>query len=411
MKIKVLLALLLIFSITVAPVNVFAVQNTKKQAFTISIYDAYNRALNVSYDLEKNDRNIYELLKPFGATKIVHSRDQYNMENEFKRLYQKLKSGNFIQSYEQGELVMYYAAFKDTEIFKDKSLSPTILPYDFPNCETWVKMMQMKINNEKLRNNIIETVRQLYDNLISINDNIRIMVESNAAYELEFKEANQNFLNGKISEIDKIKIVNNYNIQKLELNKQIRTKQNIERNLKKVLGIELNDEIEIIPYKVLDIVMPSYDSCINRALLNRHEIALAKMNLIATQNQLSILDNYIGYLPKDEGLKMSKQETLSSIDELLDEIKVQEEYVIKNIDTAYAEVDYQQKTLEIEKLNLQSAQKEFEKGNKQYKSGGVSYKQLLNFRIEYEKRKASYDRVLRGLHAKINELNSSCGVG
>ena len=116
-------------------------------------------------------------------------------------------------------------------------------------------------------------------------------------------------------------------------------------------------------------------------------------------------------MPQNEGLQMTKQEALLRIDELQDEIKAQEEVVTRDIDTKYAEVDYQKKTLVIEDLNLQTAQKGLDKANLQYKSGEVSYKALMNIKIEYEKMKDSYGRALRELAYRITKLNNSCGVG
>lgn len=412
---KVFLIFLLIISVssTIIPNKSFAAEGNERQTYKISLSDAYSKALNTSNDLNKTDQSIYYLTKPYGETDILHDRNQYNMEEEFIRLYEKMSSGKFLQSYEQGELVMYYATFKDSEIFKNKSLSPTINPNEFPNCDIWVRMMQMKISNELLRANIVDSVRQLYDSLLSINDNISIMAQTNKDLELGNEEADLNFKNGKISELQKTKITSNYEIQKLQLNKLKRTKENIERNLKKILGLNFDDEIQITPYKVLEkeLVIPNYESCIKKALLNRNEISLVKMNLLASQIQLLTLDNYIWYMPENESLKMTKEETLLRIDELQDEIKEQEEFVTKAINTAYAEVEYQNKTLIIEKLKLETAQKDLDKAKLQYKSGQVSNKTLTNVKIAYEKSKASHESTLRELAHNINKLNNSCGVG
>jgi len=409
---KVLLVFLLIVSISIIPINSFAVGAAEKQISKISLRDACSKALDANNDLIMNDKNIYDMLKGYGAPKLTHDRTKYNMENEFTRLYETMKSGKFLQSYEQGELVMYYATFKDSEIFKNKSLSPTINPNEFPNCDIWVSMMQMKIRNEILRVGTVDNVKRLYDSLLSINDNINIMTESNRILDLDYKEADLNFKNGKISELQRTKISNNYEIQKLRLNKLKRNKENIERSLKNVLGLNLNDDIQIIPYKVseYELVIPSYQDCIKKALLNRNEISLVKMNLLANQIQLPILDNYVWNMPKIESFKMMKQETLLRVDELQDEIVAQEEFVTRAINTAYADVNYQKETLAIESLKLESAQKDLDKANFQYKSGQVSYKTLTNVKIAFDTSKASYESALRELAFRINKLNNSCGV-
>lgn len=410
-KNAVLVVIILIIS-TLIPFSSFAADDIQIKPYVLSIEDAYQKALNTSIDLNKNDKNIYYLTKPFGATEVLHNRSQFNMENEFLRLYDKLKSGKFLQSFEQGELVMYYSVFKDSEVFRDKSLSPAIYPEEFPNCDVWVSMMQMKINGELMRRGILAQVRQLYDNLLYMDDNISISEEALNIAEKSAEIAEINYKNGKISEIEKEQIQGNFKTKRLELDKQKRSRENLERNLKNITGIDISDNIQIEPYKISkkDLTIPSYESCLNKAFLNRNEIAVAKMNLLATQIQLKNIENYIFYMPNIEDFQLTKQELLLRIDELKEQIKSQEHLVQISINDEYTQAAYNRKNLDIAEKNYNASQDKYNQAQLEYNQGKLSLNTLNNVKIAYEADKAIYDKAVRDLAYQIGKLKDAYRV-
>lgn len=397
-----------ILMLTIVPYSV----NAQDKATAISLETAYEKAIEATNQFDKIDKSIYKLTKPYGAIEETHKSDKFDMKTEFNRLYDKMKSGKFLQSYEQGELVMYYAVFKDSELFESKSLKPTINPDEFPNCDVWVQMMQLKMNNENLRSKLIDGVRQLYDNLIYINDSITLSEEYLKVMERDLSGVESNYKKGTVSELDLTKSRTNFQIKKLELNKQKRTKENLELNLKKSLGLDLSTSIEIQPYSIAqkDLYIPSYDNSLKTALLNRKEISLPKMNKLAAQTQIPVLDHYLTYMPQNEELQLSMQETRLSIDEFDNEIKSQEEYVRKDIDNIYAKIVYNQKSVDIEARKYNESKKSYDNAKNQYQSGQISSTSLDYARLSNETNRLSYEKALRDMSYEISILNTACGV-
>ncbi len=379
---------------------------------TISLDTAYERSIQATNQFEKIEKSLFKLTKPYGAIEETHKIEKYDMKTEFNRLYDKMKSGQFLQSYEQGELVMYYAVFKDSDVFENKSLKPVIYPEEFPNCDVWLQMMQLKINAENLRKGLIDGVRQIYDNIIYIKDSIALSEEYLKVMERELNGVEQNYKNGTISKLEYEKYLMNFEIKKIELNKQKRTKENLELNLKKNLGLELNAIIEVKPYSIShkELYIPSYDISLNNALLNRREIALPKMNKLVAQTRIPLIDRYLTYLPQNEDLQLSMKETVLSIDEFDTEIKIQEDNVRKDIDNIYAKVSYNKKSVDIEARKYNESKKSYDKAKIQFQTGKISSTTLDYSRLSSEASKLSYEKAIRELAYQINVLNAACGI-
>ncbi len=374
--------------------------------------DAYTKALSINNQIKSIDNNIYALIKPYGAIQKSQTISAYDMQKEFEKLYTRLKTGEFLKSYEQGELVMYYAVYKDSDIYKGKNLSPVINPEEFPNCDVWVNMMLLKINKEKVRAGIYDSIREIYNNLENMNDSIRTSEEYVKILENESEDAIKELNNGTISEFNKLKIENDYKINKLELNKLKRTKENLERTLKKTLGISLDAVIEIIPSSITekDLRVPDLRVTVDKALLNRQEITVPKMNLLTAKIQMLTLDDYLTFIPKNENLKMSKGEVLASIDNLENNIKLQQEFVTQDINNKYIDVINLKRNLEIEDKKLNNLKKNYDAANQRFKSGTISSRNFHLVKLNYETGKANYDKAIRDLASGISKLNSACGV-
>lgn len=385
---------------------------TQDKNTAISLDTAYDKAILATNQFDKIEKSLYKLTKPYGALEETHKMHKYDMKTEFNRLYDKMISGQFLQSYEQGELVMYYAVFKDSEIFENKTLKPVIYPDEFPNCDVWLQMMQLKINGETLRKGLIDGVRQLCDNLILINDSIALSEDYLKVMERELYGIEQKFKNGTASEIDFNKSRMDFQIKKLELNKQKRTKENLEFNLKKNLGLKLNTVLEIKPNEISqrELYIPSYDISLKNALLNRKEIAIPKMNKLAAQTRLPIIDKYLTYVPENEELQLTFKETVLSIDEFDNEIKVQEEFVRKDIDNIYAKISYNKKSVDIETRKYNESKKSYDKAKIQYQSGLISSTALDYSRLNCEASRLNYEKATRDLAYKISVLTAACGV-
>ncbi|AEY68100.1 TolC family protein [Clostridium sp. BNL1100] len=385
---------------------------TQEKVTTISLETAYENAILATNQFEKIEKSLYKLTKLYGAKEETRKIDKYDMKTEFNRLYDKMMSGQFLQSYEQGELVMYYAVFKDSEIFENKSLKPVINPDEFPNCDVWLQMMQLKINGENLRKGLIDGVRQLYDNLLYINDSIALSEEYLKVMERELCGVEQKFKTGTVSELDFERSRMNFQIKKMELNKQKRTKENLELNLKKNLGLKLNTVIEIKPYKISqkELYIPSYDISLKNALLNRKEIALPKMNKLAAQTRIPVINHYLTYVPQNEDLQLSLKETVLSIGEFDNEIKTQEGYVRKDIDSTYAKILHNKKGVDIETRKYNESKKNYDKAKIQYQAGQISSTSLDYSRLSCETSRINYEKAVRDLTYEINALNTACGV-
>ena len=385
---------------------------TQEKVTTISLETAYENAILATNQFDKIKKSLYKLTKPYGAIEETHKTDKYDMKAEFNRLYDKMMSGQFLQSYEQGELVMYYAVFKDSEIFQNKSLKPVINPDEFPNCDIWLQMMQLKINGENIRKGLIDGVRQLYDNLLYINDSIALSEEYLKVMERELCGVEQNFKNGIVSELDFDRSRMNLQIKKLELNKQKRTKENLELNLKRNLGLKINTVIEIKPYEVSqkELYIPSYDISLKNALLYRKEIALPKMNKLAAQTRIPVINHYLTYVPQNEDLQLSLKETLLSISEFDNEIKTQEAYVRKDVDSIYTKISYNKKSVDIETRKYNESKKNYGKAKIQYQAGQLNITALDYSRLSCEASRINYEKAIRDLTYEISALNNACGV-
>ncbi len=413
MRSKIISLFLVVCLLTIIPVKSYSKDIGQDGILQLKLEDAYIKSLNKSEQIAKNERDLFVLTKPYGAAKMIQNRNQYNMEEQFGRLYEKLNSGEFLQSYEQGELVMYYSIFKNTNIFLNKQLSPQIYPDEFPNCDVWIPMMQIRIANELVRIRTIDAVKQLFDSILSLDDQIGILEELNKVSDFENKEAIKNYESGSISKSDKVIINKNHESNKLELLKLRRLKENSLRQLKNITGLSLNQNVQVVPYFITDqdIEIPKYEDSLEKALINRNEIALSKMNLLATEIQLKAIKEYAILLPDSEEIQMKKQEAIMRVEELQNEIAENKNNVLIDINKLYGNVEYQKNILDIEKSNFESAEKNKNSSTIKYKNGSLSKIDLAKIEIEYMRSKATFEKAKRDLVYSISKLKTACGLG
>ncbi len=228
----------------------------------------------------------------------------------------------------------------------------------------------------------------------------------------ELSGVEQNFKNGTVSGLEFERSRTDFEIKKLELNKQKRTKENLELNLKKNMDLKPDTIIQIKPYGISqrELYIPSYNISLKNALLNRKEIALPKRNKLAAQTRIPVINHYLTYVPQNEDLQLSHKETLLSIDEFDNEIKIQEETVRKDIDNIYAKISYNKKSFDIETRKYNESKKSYGKAKIQYKTGKISSTTLDYSRLSSEASRLSYEKAIRELAYQISVLNTACGV-
>lgn len=407
---KIMLFIVLI-SFTFSSLNIYA---TEKSTMTLTLKDSTLLAVNNSRQLTRLGKTIKDLRKKYEGSYVIGvlNTDRYTMVDRMNELYGKLTSHKLMSLNEHGELMMLYTVLEGTDAVKNIKLEPEINPKDFPDASACATIVKSCLNKELTYLSIEDGVRQTFDSLLSLKKNIDIAQKSYELKKKRYNKAGKDIKNGTVSEVDRLTIETEYKKQGIELNKLIRTLQNLEMSFKRQLGVSVNTEVTLVPYKGnADYRIDKYENYVKRALINRNDITSLKMDLKVAEIQLYTFNLIYSFEFSNSELDLYKRNMELQIPEITNKIKEKQIEVEQELKSAYADLIDKRKTMENSKMSLEAQRTSFEASKLLYKSGSLSSLDYETAMISLELEQSDYDTKVRDFDYSVYKFKNACNIG
>ncbi len=390
-----------------------AQKSSSDTELTITLEQAQQLALENTSQLKPYYKSIKQLIEPYiGEDKYLYDTEKYSPADRMNGLYSRLVSNDLFFEQDQGELVMYYSMYEGTGLVKNINIDKYMDKNHFPDTSIWYNYVSLKINKEIARYQIIDQVRQLYDNILNVRDQVSIMEKNTQLSENNFKAAQANFNSGSISEINKAEAEENYLTTKLQMEKADRSLQNLENNLKNIIGVQLSQKIALKDYEPGVIPeIQDYDTYLNKALAQRREITVPKMGLVVNQNGLNSLESILRYMPLlDSALNMKNnyENEIQNMQAALEEGKYE---VTQDILYEYSQLKAKKSDFDIKSNNFETASKNYNSAKVNFDSGNISKTVFEQINIAKMQADMEYTNSKRVLKYAIDRMEALCGLG
>ncbi len=408
---KKIMLFILLFSFAFSSINTYAAE---KSTMTLTLREATQLAVKNSGQLTRLGKTIKKLRKAYAGSYAmdVLNTDRYIMVDRINELYAKLTSHKLMSLDEQGELLMLYTVLDGSDAVKNIKLEPEINQKDFPDAAKCAAIIKSCLNKELSYLSVEDSIRQTFDSILSITKNINIAQKSYELQNQRFIKAVKEHKNGTISEAERLTIETEYKKQGIELGKLKRTLENLEMSFKRQLGISIDTDITLLPYKTnTDYRIDKYENYLKRALINRSEITTLKMDLKAAEIELYTFNLIYSFEFSNTELDLYKRNMELQIPNITNQIKEKQIEVEQELKSAYADFVDKHKTMDNSKMSLESEKKSFEASKLLYKSGSLSSMDYNAAAISLEIAQSDYDTKVRDFDYAIYKFKNLCSIG
>ncbi|BEP30288.1 TolC family protein [Helicovermis profundi] len=295
--------------------------------------------------------------------------DALDTIDAYKKLYdKKYKDNETLSPTEAYILTKYQAALgKTPPVYTGQEmLDNFIKTRDFLHYAAWTGIQKAKNQKEEIAPIIETSLRSLYINDLDLTglinakeDYYNTMVKSFDADTLKYEK-------GLISEDQYITSKLNLQIQKMELDSDIRNKDTLEMNIKKLIGVDLNSKINLTS-ELLSIPNESFDSFegyYDKALKNRDEIANANFDLNQYVREENIIKEYLSneLLTDRVNARLNVLRSEDSLENAKNIVKMDIYTGYTDLITLRQNYLNQKETFVTERKNLSNSKLMFEKG-------------------------------------------------
>lgn len=408
---KKIMLFILLFSFAFSSINTYAAE---KSTMTLTLKEATQLAVKNSGQLTRLGKTIKKLRKVYAGSYAmdVLNTDRYIMVDRINELYAKLTSHKLMSLDEQGELLLLYTVLDGSDAVKNIKLEPEINEKDFPDAAKCAAIIKSCLNKELSYLSVEDGIRQTFDAILSVTKNINIAQKSYELQNQRFNKAVKEHKNGTISEAERLTIETEYIKQGIELSKLNRTLENLEMSFKRQLGISIDIDITLVPYKTnTNYRIDKYENYLKRALINRSEITTLKMDLKAAEIELYTFNLIYSFEFSNTELDLYKRNMELQIPNITNQIKEKQIEVEQELKSAYADFVDKRKTMDNSKMSLESEKKSFEASKLLYKSGSLSSMDYNAATTSLEIAQSDYDTKVRDFDYAIYKFKNSCSIG
>ncbi len=415
MQKKKLAGLLLILSVVANLFNpLFAeAKEVKTEPIVLSLEMAQEKAVQNENSIIKTNRTIKNLIESNDYTYEEGSSVISDTVENINDLYNRLKNGSPMDIQQYAKLCILYTMYGDTEYFNGKEdLTKYMNPNRFAKYSLWANVMKLSLSNQITEATIKYQTRVLYDNILSIKGQHDVLIKS---VELQEKIYNQQKSRYNIGELSKVAIDTAYKqlqIKKLEVNKLTRTIDNLEIDLKKLTGLPIDSQLVLSDYSKNNIEkFEDYDTYLNKALINRNEILLAKIDYGVGKNALFTANEAYSNNPWSPNTKLNKSLAEQKISEAELSISTAKESVLQNINSTYIDVKYKKEEMDICKEKLSYENEQFRITSEKYKKQLISETEMKNKEIVKLSALSAYNDAVRAYNLSVTSLQQASGLG
>lgn len=332
-----------------------------------------------------------------------------DIEN-YRDLFDRKNSDEGLSILEQKQLVMYIEIFgpRPPEMSSAELFHTYIKSRDFPSYSIYGAYENACTNRKLTEASIKSGVRKLYDSILDMQDTINLQQQLYDNMLKQHEQLEKKYATGYTSSIEIYLSENSLNQKELDLYKIKRSLENLKMSLKKMMNIPLNEDISFLPYSNTKIYykQDTYNIYLNRALENRSEILIAKMNLKVKERELSIMKQYITNEQADERIEaqLAYDEKKIAYDEAIGLVQA-------DIYSGYNDVISKKVNIDITKKKYENAQKQYKNEQICYNDGLISNATLINMQIALTQAKIEYNDAIRNYDSALCRLDDASGIG
>ena len=409
---KRILISIIILILLLLPIDTMAA--TDDSVLIITLKDATIRAVDANNNITSIGKSIKKQRKRYGGSYVadIQNRDRYSLVTRMNELYDKLVRNKLMSLDEQGELMLLFDVFKNTDYTTKMKLEPLINSEDFPDALDCAAIVKTCINKELLTVSVEDSVRQLYDSILQVENSVEVSNKLYNLQEIKYEATKKNFLNGYVSEEARFIAEQDLKKQGLEVNKVQRQLKNLQLSFKKLTNIDLNKEIKLVPYKTdISYTIGTYNSYLNQALLHRNEIVSSKVDLKAAKIQLYRFNLLYRFEFSNSELDLYKRDMELQIDSLNQQIDENRLAVEQDIKIAYIDLLNQKELLAASKVTFDLQAKNYKEAKIKLDAGTLSKLQYKAAELSYSQAKNDYEAAQRRFDYSINKMKNCCNLG
>jgi hypothetical protein len=407
---------ILLTSLLVANIlNPFIVnaQVPTSEPVSLTLATAQGKALQNANTIIQAKKLISNQLKRSGFTYTDGEFGVSDVENAIGTLYFKLKNREAMYTQQEAKIYLLYAIFGDTAYFSGKEdTAKFITANQFPNYSLWANIMKQSIKIQMLEADIKNATRLLYDNILSSKSQIDMSETSIGLEEKTLILLKSKYKLGEVSKVTVDVADKQLQAKKLELKKLSRTVDNLEIDLKELIGVPITTQVKLSDYATNSKVQfESYETYLNSALTNRNEIVAAKIDYWVGSNDLYDADKAFSENPLSLMAQIGKGGAQAKVTAAKLSISDSKELVLQNISDAYIDVKCKKEEMEISKANLASANKQYIIATEKFKKQLISEINKESERINYLSELAAYNTAVRTYNSALSRLQQASGLG
>lgn len=400
--------------------NQVASDNRILQPITLSLEDAFERAINNYTALKSLDVSLKRLWKvndkdgTFTTMDAAVTKKLNKLDNYFELFDRKTKS-------DRGENVRALNTNELDELLDCKKVFGDILwPYSkemmfesytqrstFPQYSGWLQVQKIKNSRDVMKSQLKDTVWMTYDTVLYLKEMNDLRKQSLEIEEKQYNLLQLQYKKGLVTELDTYQCQVSLDKTKRELIKVQRSIENMEMQLKNLCGIPFSQEIELISTEIpADTKLLPYNTYYQKACENRDEIVYPKLELEVLTRELDILNGY-----KKNSYSFDKVELNEKIEDAKASIPQGLETVTSDIQWAYADVTAIGLNMDISKKNADNAKTKLSIMETKYKQGQVNFIELCDARYSASAAQVEYRKAQRDFARASNKLNLASGLG
>lgn len=392
----------------------------------VTFNDCINMALSNNSSIPRMDITVKSLQRQYEALEQSKSIFLANLKR-YKELYDmNLDSGETKGKFESGEiteeeyntLIANINEFdKLKEYFTELGVSnPELMDeedylivakFDIPmkNIELQIKNTQ---NNKLSRSSsIIHDVRNLYDNILDMEDDIELKEQVYENSAKHYDNTLANLREGHISESDRYKAENALKSSGLELDILRRNLYSNKISLKASIGATLSRDIDLAAYSDEDALnhLLTLEEYTNNALSSRVEVLNAQNDMEEKQWEQNIIKQYVNdtdSLDYKSADNAAFEKSIAYMD-AVDTVK-------RDIEARYNDVQMKQSSLESLRLKLDGANQNQVEVQKRYETGGMSSISLEDSSLSLVQAQSALKKAERDYYSAIFYLELASGL-
>lgn len=222
--------------------------------------------------------------------------------------------GSYIYSSEKNGVPTFVGANGRDEIFALLSMRQTIFDptviNDFKTSS--IKAEEQVFINEQTKQNVISQVIDAYFAALKYKNEQRVLKENLEAFRLLYKQSQLLFTSGSVPEIDVKKSKIELLLQKNSLNIANKNYISALNYLKELVGMKINDNLELASFNVSEVILDSLNIYQNSAWQNRPDWKL--MNKEEELGKLNVTTSFMKHLPTISGNLYYGWDALNKLD-------------------------------------------------------------------------------------------------